>query len=109
MQSGLITDEQITASSEFSVNHAAVQGRLHFKATGSKKGAWSPLKKDPNEWFQVDLGYNYFVVTGVATQGRNGHNPVQSVTKYILQYSDDEVNIQYYKEPGQVTAKVNHK
>ena len=108
METGVIADEQITAPSQWSVNHAAIHGRLHFIATGHKKGAWSPASRDAKEWLQVDLGDKYFVVTRVATQGRNGHNPVQSVTMYNLQYSDDEVNFMYYKENGQDNEKVNH-
>ena len=106
MESGAITDGQISASSEWSVNHAAVHGRLHYKANGYKKGAWSPASRDVKEWLQVDLASNHTAVTGVATQARNGHPSVQSVTKYNLQYSDDEVNFQYFKEHGQATEKV---
>ncbi|KAL9964028.1 hypothetical protein ACROYT_G027602 [Oculina patagonica] len=108
MESGSITDGQITASSQWSDDHAAVQGRLHFQATSVKKGAWiadTRIEAGPDAWLQVDLGSKYFFVTGVATQGRNGYSKVQCVTKYNLQYSDDEVNFQYYKEQGQITNK----
>ena len=107
MESGAITDGQITASSEWSVNHAAVQGRLHYEANGHKKGAWSPnTRVDDDTWLQIDLASNHTAVTGVATQGRNGHPSVQCVTKYNLQYSDDQVNFKYYMEQGQGTKKV---
>ncbi|KAL9964026.1 hypothetical protein ACROYT_G027600 [Oculina patagonica] len=105
MESGAITDGQITASSQMSVNHAPTQGRLHFNKTGHKVGSWAAGSKDANQWLQVDLSSIYFTVTRVATQGRNNHNPVQIVKKYNLQYSDDEVNFQYYKEKGQITNK----
>ncbi len=95
-----ISDGQITASSEWGVNQAAVQGRLHFKRTSVKSGSWIAGTRDINQWLQVDLGSNFLTVTRVATQGRNGYSPVQCVTKYNLQYSDDEVNFQYYKEQG---------
>ncbi len=104
MQSGSITDGQITASSEYGGSYAAVQGRLHNKATSLKSGGWSAATSDTNPWLQVDLGSNHFTVTRVATQGRNGNS--QWVTKYNLQYSDDEVNFQYYKEKGLITNKV---
>ena len=107
MESGAITDGQITASSEYNGNHAAAQGRLHFQKSGLKSGAWVPATLDINQWLQTDLGSKYFTVTRVATQGRNGQLPVQSVTKYHVQYSDDEVNFQYYKEQGQTKNKVN--
>ena len=79
------------------------RARLHFKADGSKAGGWSPLKDDGTPWLQVDLG-SYTKVTRVATQGRDGYN--QWVTKYRLQYSNNGVNFQVYKEPGKSLAKV---
>ena len=90
MQSRAITDEQITASSEFDANHAAIQGRLYFQA-----GA--------NQWLQIDL-IGQYIVTRVATQGRNRND--QWVTEYKLQYGDDGKNFQYYRELGQTTDKV---
>ena len=99
VECGAISDAQISASSEWDANHAAIQGRLHFQATGSKQGAWSAKIKDANQWLQIDLRSPHTRVTGVSTQGRNG-NP-QWVTRYKVQYSDDGVNFQYYKEQGQ--------
>ena len=103
METRLIKDVQITASSEYSKNHAAVQARLNFKAGGGKNGGWSALSNDANQWIQVALG-NFSDVTGIATQGRNGNN--QWVTKYQLQYSDDGVNFDFYKASGQSSPKV---
>ncbi|KAL9964037.1 hypothetical protein ACROYT_G027611 [Oculina patagonica] len=105
MESGSISDGQITASSQYNNNHAAVQGRLHFNATSVKAGSWTAARKDTNQWLQVDLGSSFFTVTRVATQGRDWYFKLQCVTKYNLQYSDDGVNFQYYKEQGQVTNK----
>ena len=103
MENRLIKDAQITASSEWDSNHAAIQARLNFKAGGGKQGAWSARSNDANQWIQVALS-SYTKLTGIATQGRNGHS--QWVTKYQLQYSDDGVNFHYYKEPGQSSPKV---
>ncbi|XP_022796963.1 uncharacterized protein LOC111335346 [Stylophora pistillata] len=102
MENGQIRDTQITASSEFLRNHAAVQGRLNFKAGGGKTGSWSANINNGYQWLQVDLG-RYKVVTGIATQGRNA--VPQWVTLYELQYSEDEVTFVYYKEPGQSSPK----
>ncbi|KAL9967905.1 hypothetical protein ACROYT_G026213 [Oculina patagonica] len=102
MESGLITDAQITASSQWDANHAAIQGRLNFKAGGGKEGGWSAQTNDVNQWIQVDLT-SYTNVTWIATQGRNAIN--QWVTKYKLQYSEDGVNFYYYMEPGQNSSK----
>ena len=103
METRVIKDAQITASSEWDLNHAAIQARLHFKEDGDKQGAWSARSNDANQWIQVALG-SYTKLTGIATQGRNANS--QWVTKYQLQYSDDGVHFHYYKEPGQSSPKV---
>ena len=103
MENRFIKDAQITASSEHDSNHAAIQARLNFKASGGKQGGWSAGSNDANQWIQVALG-SYTKLTGIATQGRNGDS--QWVTKYQLQYSDDGVNFDYYKAPGQSSPKV---
>lgn len=105
MENGAISDEQITASSQWDAHHAPPQGRLHFKRSGVKQGSWSAGVNDGNQWLQVDLGSQSMKVTGVATQGRNAHP--QWVTKYKLQYSGDGINFQYYKEPGDIEEKVS--
>ena len=105
MESGAISDGQLTASSQYDANTAAIQGRLHFQAAGDKAGAWEARSNDVNQWLQVDLGNQVTAVTRVATQGRNKRH-LQWVTKYNLQYGDDGVNFQYYKEHGQTANKV---
>ncbi|XP_074626539.1 EGF-like repeat and discoidin I-like domain-containing protein 3 [Acropora palmata] len=115
MESGKILDKQITASSITNALHAAHQGRLNFQEVvergGAKKsGSWSALKKDQNQWLQVDLLRQESVVTSVATQGRNRnslwgkHN--QWVKSYKLQYSNNGVDFEYYKDARQNSAKV---
>ena len=108
MENGAISDGQITASSEWSVNHAAIQGRLNFLKSGVKEGAWVVRYNNGDQWLQIDLGRK-MRVTGVATQGRNGFD--HWVTKYNLQYSDydNEVHFSYYIEPGQNENKVTLK
>jgi len=103
MESKTITDAQISASSQLDDNHSAIQARLHFKAKGGNAGGWSALRNDANQWLQVDLS-SYTRVTRVATQGRNAYD--EWVTKYRLQYSDDGVTFQYFKEVGDTSAKV---
>ena len=104
MQNNAISDGNIKASSQFTANHAAYQGRLFYEGTGIKFACWSAGTFDTNQWLQVDLGVHYTKVTIVATQGR-GDFP-QWVTKYKLQYSNDELSFQYYKEEGQNVHKV---
>jgi len=104
MENGAIRDEQISASSQWDSNHAAIQGRLYFQATSSKAGSWSARTNDVNQWLQIDLRKQQTNVTRIATQGRDGHN--QWVISYKLQYSDDGQNFHYYREQGQTTDKV---
>ncbi len=103
MESGGIKDAQISASSEWNANHAAIQGRLHFQAAAGRAGSWSAGTNDANQWLQIDL-IGHYIVTRVATQGRNGAD--QWVKAYKLQYGDDGTNFQSYKEPGQNNDKV---
>ncbi len=71
MSSGAITVAKISASSQYSANHAAIQGRLHFQYLW-KAGSWSAGRKDANQWLQIDL-IGQYIVTRVATQGRNSY------------------------------------
>ena len=98
MESIAITDRQISASSEWG---AASHGRLKSR-TGAR--AWVPAQHAANQWLQVDLVNQHTTITRVATRGRNGGN--QWVTKYKLQYSNDTVNMQDYKEQQQGSVKV---
>ena len=115
MESGAIADAEITASSQYSGNHAASQGRLNFKETRAKSGSWAVGTIYGNQWLQVDMGNQQIRVTRVATQGRNYNGQwsvshSQWVTKYKLQYSsDDGVNFAYYREQGQTVAKASSK
>lgn len=104
MESGTISDGQISASSEYDGNHAAIQGRLQFQATDIKAGSWTPVLSDASPWLQIDQANYYTTVRRVATQGRNQHG--EWVTIYNLQYGDDGVNFKYYVEQGQSLIKV---
>ena len=105
MESGAISDAQITASSRMNNNSTPRQARLNFIEQGIKQGGWSSLENDRNQWLQVDLG-SHTIVTGVATQGRNSTNWRQWIKTFTLQFSFDGVIFQLYKEPGKMSAKV---
>lgn len=106
MENGAISDEQITASSQYIADNAAHQGRLHFLETATKSGGWVAATEDANQWLQVDLRSLYTKVTRVATQGRHGFNFINWVKNYMLQYGNDGVNFHYYREQGETTDKV---
>ena len=108
MESGTITDAQLSASSQYggSFLYAPSQGRLNFQSYSNLAGAWCPRYNNPNQWLQVDLG-SYTTVTRIATQGRNGWGNWW-VTKYRILYSDNGITFHYYKDPSDNSAKVNY-
>ena len=103
MESGAILDSQISASSEWSSNHAAQQARLNFQQGGGKEGGWASRARDDNQWLQVDIK-NTIRVTRMATQGRNGYS--QWVTKYKIQYRNDGQSFTTYRQNGDYSDTV---
>ena len=103
MDSGAISDSQISASSQYSARNRPREARLHFKETGSGQGGWAAKTNDLNQWLLVDLG-SYTTVTKIATQGKNRLD--KWVIEYWLKYSDDGVIFQFYKEPRHTSPKV---
>ena len=103
MENYAISDEHITASSQYSSNHAPRFARLKYE---KGTGGWRSGVSNANQWLQIDLGQLYTKVTGVATQGRHSASWLHRVSKYKLQYSDDGASFQYYREEGQNTDKV---
>ena len=97
MESGLITDEQISFSFQEKNNMKVV--RLH--STQKSRIAYV---EDSNQWLQLDLRAQNTEVTRVATQGSHQHN--KWVKKYKLQYSNYGVRFQSYTEQGQTIPKV---
>ena len=104
MQSGEISDGQLSASSERDSNHSATKSRLHV-VNPDREGSWAAAKNDTDQWLQVDLVILHTQVTRVATQGNNG-NQVEWVTKYNLQYGNNTERFYNYTVPGQNTTKV---
>ena len=106
MESGAISDAQISASSHYTKNrrrdHSAKQARLNSRQSWRNVEWWGAATNDLHQWLQVDLG-GYTKVTGVATQG-SGDGLAQCVTKFKIRYSSDGVTWQYYKEPGNANA-----
>ena len=98
MESGAISDGQVKASTDWDMNHAAIQGRLHYLSKPGKAGSWSAKFNNLDQWLQIDLGNLNTTITSLATQGRDGYG--QWVTKYKVQYSDNGANFQYYTEQG---------
>ena len=99
MESGAISDKQITASSAFSQLVIPPIGRLHHKVVHddeTRGGAWVARHRNLNQWLQIDLGPQRTTVKMVATQGRYGTS--HWVKRYKLQYSLDGGSFRYYNK-----------
>ena len=95
MESQVISDAQITASTQWNNDNSAKFARLNL-------GGWVARAVYPRQWLQVDLG-TYSSVTSVATQGVNLKCWTAS---YNLQYSDDGITFHFYKGIGETLPKV---
>nr|XP_057923675.1 neuropilin-1a-like [Doryrhamphus excisus] len=63
MESGEISSEQISASSQYNSNWSPERSRLNYQENG-----WTPSDDTVREWIQVDLGFLRFI-TAIGTQG----------------------------------------
>ncbi|XP_030844399.1 uncharacterized protein LOC763130 isoform X3 [Strongylocentrotus purpuratus] len=89
LESYVIPDSSMTASSEYNADHGAERGRLNLARDGNLRGAWCSRARNVNQWIQVDLLHLYRI-TSVATQGREDTS--QWVTSYKLACSTDGTN-----------------
>ena len=97
MENRRIRSNQISASSEWDVNHGARLARLNQKRTGRTMGAWSARVNNHHQFLQIDMRVP-MKVTSVATQGRSDAS--QWVTKYMLSYSIDGAHYTIYWSQG---------
>lgn len=86
------------SASSFWQNHQGYKpanAKFSFTTTESN---WSAGSNNPNQWLQVDLGYNA-VIRAIGTKGRCTRAQ-QWVTSYKLSYSEDGSNWKFYKQNG---------
>ncbi|KXJ04232.1 Neuropilin-1 [Exaiptasia diaphana] len=102
MESGVIPDSNITASSNYGSGYAPAKARLNFVQDGAA-AAWASASKSVGEWIQVDLG-KLTNVTGIATQG-NYEN--EWVTSYSLKYSVDGTAFTDYESGKKLTGNTD--
>ena len=106
MESGAISDAQISASSHYTryglADYSAKKARLNSRHSWRNGGYWAAATNDLHQWLQVDLG-GYTKVTRVATEGSK-YFLLGWVTKFKIRYSSDGVIWQFYKEPGNSNA-----
>uniref|UniRef100_A0A8C2GW10 ferroxidase n=1 Tax=Cyprinus carpio TaxID=7962 RepID=A0A8C2GW10_CYPCA len=98
MESGLIKDAQITASSVASNWYS---GQWHpWYARLNKLGtvnAWQAKNNDMHPWIQVELK-DIKKITGIITQGAKSFGNEMFVTAYTLEYSEDSKRWTKYTE-----------
>ena len=84
MENGLVTNQQMSASSTLDKDHGAEYARLNGPAIKGKTGAWAAKTNDQNQFLQVDFWRNV-KITKFETQGY----PAREwwVQKYTLSYS----------------------
>ncbi|XP_028408770.1 uncharacterized protein LOC114531336 isoform X2 [Dendronephthya gigantea] len=98
MESGLILDGQISASSLYSTTYREGLGRLNNNPnSGAAWQGWRPLDDDANPWFQVDFEI-FAKVTSIFTLGLDGST--YWTKKYLVSFSNDGRNFQNYIEFG---------
>ena len=99
MQNGLISDSQISASSQYDPYHSSSNSRLFYVPHDGRAGAWRSGTNDANQWLQIDFR-RITTIVEVSTQGRAGY--YQYVKSYTLSYSDEGLSFQKYKRHGLV-------
>ena len=98
MESGLILDGQITASSQYDWPQRAAVGRLNVHpVSGNSWEGWRPHGDDMDIWFQVDFE-TFAMVTSIFTQGQSGSE--NWVTAFIVSFSNNGIHFQDYIEFG---------
>ena len=93
MESGVISDNQITSSSELNDTSTAIYARFNqLGEINSTDGAWIAATNDKNQWVEVNL-YRQTVIAGVIMQG----NPSSDkwVTRYKVEFSLDHIIWEY--------------
>ena len=96
MESGVISDTQITSSSELSDTSTAIYARFNQRGEiDGTDGAWIAAVNDKNQWVEVNL-YRQTVVTGINMQG----NPSSDkwVTRYKVEFSLDHAIWEYVND-----------
>ncbi|KAJ8049747.1 Thrombospondin-4 [Holothuria leucospilota] len=97
MESGVIQDDQISASSISDYLHPAYRGRLLMKADPDipAGSGWIAGTSDSNQWFQIDME-EVTIFGGVVTQGSADEE--YWVETYKVAYSNDSTTWVYVKD-----------
>uniref|UniRef100_A0A8C3M093 Discoidin, CUB and LCCL domain containing 2 n=1 Tax=Chrysolophus pictus TaxID=9089 RepID=A0A8C3M093_CHRPC len=102
MESGVISDSQITASSilEWPDQTGRVNTWKPENARLKRHGPpWAALDSDERQWLQIDLNKEKRI-TGIITTGSTLAEYYYYVSAYRILYSDDAQKWTVYREPG---------
>ncbi|XP_037543004.1 coagulation factor V [Nematolebias whitei] len=97
MESGLIEDHHITASSTASSWLSPWKPSLARLNKQGTINAWKAKNSDMNQWLQVELP-EIKKITGIVTQGAKSFGKEMYVMFYSLQYSDNGIHWTPYSE-----------
>jgi len=93
MQSGVVKDAQLTASSSYPDSFPPSEARL--ERSGYPYDAWKPRHNNDKQWLQIEFT-KAKQINGVATQGYYS----EWVTEYSLQYSNTSDKFAEYTVDG---------
>ena len=99
MESGFITDQQLSAHSAWNNNRARYGGARARLYLSEWPQGWSAKKNDPSPWLQIDLLLTR-TLTAVATQGYGNKIEKEWVKTYVIMTSRDGERWNSYKEGG---------
>ncbi|KAL1787191.1 discoidin, CUB and LCCL domain-containing protein 2 isoform X2 [Sigmodon hispidus] len=108
MESGVIADSQITASSvlEWTDHMGQENSWKPEKARLRKPGPpWAAFVTDEHQWLQIDLNKEK-KITGIVTTGSTMVEHNYYVSAYRVLYSDDGQKWTPYREPGTEQDKI---
>ncbi|KAM5332743.1 discoidin, CUB and LCCL domain-containing protein 2 isoform 1-T1 [Glossophaga mutica] len=108
MESGVIADPQITASSvlEWTDHTGQENSWKPEKARLKKPGPpWAAFATDEYQWLQIDLNKEK-KITGIVTTGSTMVEHNYFVSAYRILYSDDGQRWTVYREPGAEQDKI---
>nr|Q91ZV2.1 RecName: Full=Discoidin, CUB and LCCL domain-containing protein 2; AltName: Full=Endothelial and smooth muscle cell-derived neuropilin-like protein; Flags: Precursor [Rattus norvegicus]AAL30180.1 endothelial and smooth muscle cell-derived neuropilin-like protein [Rattus norvegicus] len=108
MESGVIADPQITASSvlEWTDHMGQENSWKPEKARLRKPGPpWAAFATDEHQWLQIDLNKEK-KITGIVTTGSTLIEHNYYVSAYRVLYSDDGQKWTVYREPGAAQDKI---
>jgi hypothetical protein len=96
MESGLILNRQLSASSSNNKHSRPKNGRLKFKRTSDEYGGWMATSWDNDPWFMVDFLSNVTLTRVKLTQPDNVSS--LSVKKFEIDYGNDGVVFEYFRD-----------